>query len=53
MLLRYHAVEMALQCKGFGIGMYRNEIKKNSNAYDKEDLINPIIYIKQEHTKTQ
>jgi hypothetical protein len=53
MLLRYHAVAMALQCKGFGIGMYRNEIKKNTNAHDEEDLVNLFIYIKQEHTKTQ
>jgi len=44
---------MALQCKRFSIGMHRDEIKKDTNAYDKEDLVNPIIYIKQEHTKTQ
>ena len=33
--------------------MHRNQIKKDTNAYDEEDLVNPIIYIKQEHTKTE
>jgi len=31
--------------------MHRNEIKKNTNTYNKEDLVNPIIYIKQKHTE--
>ena len=38
---------------GYNLFSLIQKIKKNSNAYDEEDLINPIIYIKQKHTKTE